>query len=148
MAKVTQIITSSGIDPGFLTLELTESILIDNVDDKIQILHDLKSLGVKLAIDDFGTGYSSFSYLRKLPVDELKIDRAFVMEIRDQPQSRAIISSIIYLAKSLGLTTVAEGIEEIEELEFLKDQGCDEYQGFYFSRAVPNHKFVEFLKSV
>jgi EAL domain-containing protein (putative c-di-GMP-specific phosphodiesterase class I) len=145
LEKVKKIIIASGINPNFLTLELTESILIDNIEEKIETLIGLKLLGINLSIDDFGTGYSSFNYLRKLPVDELKIDRSFVMEIKDHPKSRSIISSILYLAQSLNLTTVAEGIEEPEELKFMQSQGCKSYQGFIFSRAVPNKQFLELL---
>lgn len=145
--KVKKIITASGIEPQFLTLELTESLLIDDVEEKIEILTQLKALGVKLSIDDFGTGYSSFSYLCKLPIDELKIDRSFIMEIMHHTESRAIVSSIIHLAKSLKLLTVAEGIEKPEELKFLRNRGCKLFQGFYYSPAVPNAQFLNLLKS-
>ncbi len=144
--KVKDIIVTSGIDPQFLTLELTESVLIEDVEEKIELLVQLKELGVKLSIDDFGTGYSSFSYLRKLPLDELKIDRSFVMEITTHPESRAIVSTIIYLAKSLNLLTVGEGIEKIEELEFMRKHGCRLFQGFYHSPAVPNPQFLQLLE--
>jgi diguanylate cyclase (GGDEF)-like protein len=132
-----QTLSSIGVDPAYLTLELTESLLIDNIDEKIKLLEELKSLGFKLSIDDFGTGYSSLSYLRILPVDELKIDRSFIMEVLQHEDSKAITSTIIYLAKSLRLLTVAEGVEEREHRDFLAELGCDQYQGFLFSRAVP-----------
>ncbi|MDX2479072.1 MAG: EAL domain-containing protein, partial [Desulfuromusa sp.] len=98
-------------------------------------------------IDDFGTGYSSLSYLRKLPVHELKIDRSFVMETTDNEDSRAIVATIVFLSKQLGLSTVAEGIETIEELNFLTQLNCDQYQGFYFSRAIPSAEFIKLLSS-
>jgi diguanylate cyclase (GGDEF)-like protein len=145
---VKEIISTSGIDPAFLTLELTESLLLDDIEQKIKILHDLKEIGVKLSIDDFGTGYSSLSYLRKLPVDELKIDRSFIMEVSDNSDSRAIVSTIIFLADSLDLLTVAEGIEESVEFSFLKEQGCDQYQGYLFSRPIPGDELFKLLPSL
>ncbi len=148
MATTRQIIISSGIDTRYLTLELTESLLLEDVDQKIILLKSLKELGVKLSIDDFGTGYSSLSYLRKLPVDELKIDRSFVMEVTDHADSRAIVSTIIYLANSLNLLTVAEGIEQETELSFLKEQGCHQFQGFLFSRAISADELFKLLPSL
>ncbi|MCP4158327.1 MAG: EAL domain-containing protein, partial [bacterium] len=145
IVKMEKIIVDSGIDTQFLTLELTESLLLVNVEEKIRLLKRLKEMGVKLSIDDFGTGYSSLSYLRKLPVDELKIDRSFIMEVTEHADSRAIVSTIVFLAKNLNLSTVAEGIEKKEELDFLKDLGCNQYQGFYFSRAIPAGNFFELL---
>ena len=146
ISKVKNIIDASGIDPQFLTLELIESVMIEDVEEKIELLNQLKALGVKLSIDDFGTGYSSFSYLRKLPIDELKIDRSFVMEITTHPASRAIVSTIVYLARNLNLLTVAEGIEKPEELEFMRKHGCELFQGFYYSPAVPNDQFLNLLE--
>ncbi len=146
ISKVKNIIDASGIDPQFLTLELIESVMIEDVEEKIELLNQLKALGVKLSIDDFGTGYSSFSYLRKLPIDELKIDRSFVMEITTHPASRAIVSTIVYLARNLNLLTVAEGIEKPEELEFMRKHGCELFQGFYYSPAVPNDQFLSLLE--
>ena len=148
LATVQQIIRSSGINAKCLTLELTESLLVDEIDEKIKVLHELKKLGISLSIDDFGTGYSSLSYLRKLPVDELKIDRSFVMEVTNHADSRAIVSTIIYLAKSLNLLTVAEGIEEETELSFLKEQGCQQFQGFLFSQAIPEDELFKLLPSL
>jgi diguanylate cyclase (GGDEF)-like protein len=145
LSTVKRIIGSSGIDPRFLTLELTESLLLGNIDDKIKLLKSLKSMGLKLSIDDFGTGYSSLSYLRKLPLDELKIDRSFIMEVSKSADSRAIVSTIVFLARSLKLSIVAEGIEKKEELEFLRKLGCHQYQGFFFSRPVPSNEIVELL---
>lgn len=146
LEKMKGIIFKSGIDPKFLTIEITESLLIDNVDHKIELLHSLKRIGVKLSIDDFGTGYSSFSYLRQLPVDELKIDRSFVSEITTYRESRALVSAIIFLAKSLNMETVAEGIEKKEELKFLHQQRCDQFQGYLFSRPVSSEQFLLLLK--
>lgn len=133
LAVVRRIIDDSGIDSRFLTLEITESLLITDIDEKLNTLKQLKEMGLKLSIDDFGTGYSSLSYLRMLPVDELKIDRSFIKGLAEHADSRAIVSTIIFLADKLGLLTVAEGIESEEELNFLKKEGCHQYQGYFFS---------------
>ena len=130
------IVEASGISPQLLTLEVTESLFLDNVDKKIKSMQDLKDLGIKLSIDDFGTGYSSLSYLKKLPLDELKIDRSFFFNLFEDTKSRALVSTLIYLAKSLNLTIVAEGVETEEQLSFLQQGACDQYQGFLFSPPV------------
>lgn len=144
-ATIKRIIVSSGINPRFLTLELTESLLFEDIESKIKLLELLKGAGVQLSIDDFGTGFSSLSYLTRLPLDEIKIDRSFIMQLTTNPQSRAIVSTIISLANSLNLATVAEGIEHPEELEFLKKQGCRRYQGFLYSRPVAADELFEML---
>ena len=138
-------ISSSQIDTRFLTLELTESLLLGNIDEKIKIMKSLRTMGLKLSIDDFGTGYSSLSYLRKLPLDELKIDRSFIMEVSNRNDSRAIVATIVFLARRLKLSTVAEGVEKKEELEFLQKLGCNQYQGFFFSRPVPSNELPDLL---
>jgi len=140
-----QIIDNSRIDTKFLTLEITESLLIDDIEGKIKMLEKFKALGLKLSIDDFGTGYSSFNYLRRLPVNELKIDRAFIMDLSQNSDSRAIVSSMIFLSHSLGMITVAEGIETEEQLWVLQDEQCDQYQGYYFSRPVPSEELFKLL---
>jgi diguanylate cyclase (GGDEF)-like protein len=145
LPTIQQIIENSGIDRRFLTLELTESLLFGENDDNIDILESLKAMGVKLSIDDFGTGYSSLSYLRKLPVDELKIDRSFIRELSESPESHAIVSTIVFLARSLNLLTVAEGIEKKKELAILRETGCHQYQGYLFSGPVPNTDFVKMI---
>jgi len=145
LSTVKEIISNSGIDKRFLTLELTESLLLGDIDDKIKIMQNLRSTGLKLSIDDFGTGYSSLNYLRKLPLDELKIDRSFIMELSKSADTRAIVSTIVFLARSLKLSTVAEGIENKVELEFLRKLGCHQYQGFFFSRPVPPKELLELL---
>ena len=140
-----RIISSSQIDTRFLTLELTESLLLGNIDEKIKIMKNLRAMGLKLSIDDFGTGYSSLSYLRKLPLDELKIDRSFIMEVSSRNDSRAIVATIIFLARRLKLATVAEGVEKKEELGFLQKLGCNQYQGFIFSQPVPSNELPDLL---
>ena len=132
-----RIIKNSGIDPSQLTLEFTESLFMENTEARLRQLMELRSLGVNLAIDDFGTGYSSLNYLRKLPVNELKIDRSFISSVPNNQSSCAIVTSIIFLARQLGLKTVAEGVENESQYRFLKEIDCHQIQGYYFSRPVP-----------
>ena len=132
-----KIIATTGVDPSLIKLEITEGLFLENVEEKIERLQALRSLGLKISIDDFGTGYSSLSYLGKLPVDELKIDRSFITDVESSEENQAIIASIIYMAHRLHMETVAEGIENKEQLEYIKAQNCDIYQGFYFSRPLP-----------
>jgi EAL domain-containing protein (putative c-di-GMP-specific phosphodiesterase class I) len=123
-----------GIAPAFLELELTESALIDDREKAVSILERLKALGVDIAVDDFGTGYSSLSYLSGLPVDCLKIDRAFVMKVSKGGRDAAIAQAIISLGHTLGLRVIAEGVETAGQLNFLRKHGCDEGQGYLFAR--------------
>ncbi|BHH85200.1 GGDEF/EAL domain-containing response regulator [Desulforhopalus sp. 52FAK] len=132
-----KILETTNVDPSCIKLEITEGLFLENIEEKIRTLKALKDLGVQISIDDFGTGYSSLSYLGKLPVDELKIDRSFLKNVESNEESRAIIASIIYMAHSLNLSTVAEGIENNQQLDYIKTQHCDVYQGFYFSRPLP-----------
>ena len=134
-----------GIPPSKLELEITEGILIDNVDQAIEKLLQVKELGCRISIDDFGTGYSSLAYLRQFPLDKLKIDRAFVKDIPDADDG-VIAKSIIMLADHLGLEVVAEGIETVEQLDFLKQNGCNKFQGFLFSRPAPPDEILGIAK--
>jgi EAL domain-containing protein (putative c-di-GMP-specific phosphodiesterase class I) len=140
---VKDILASTGADGQQLIVELTEGVIMDNAQANIQTLRQLKDMGLKLAIDDFGTGYSSLSYLDRFPLDELKIDRSFIMQIRGPDDRAAIITAIIAMAHSLGLKVVAEGIETEAQLAFLKAQGCDEFQGYLKSKPVPADEFTE-----
>ncbi|WP_167527813.1 GGDEF/EAL domain-containing response regulator [Desulfosarcina alkanivorans] len=140
-----RVVGSSGIDPCQLTIEVTEGMLLEDLDAKIALMKGLKDLGLKLSIDDFGTGYSSLSYLRKLPLDELKIDRSFFIDFFEDTKSRALVSSMIFLSHNLNLLTVAEGVETEAQLRFLQKGGCDLYQGYLFSRPLPNDKLIELL---
>ena len=133
---VERLITASGVDPANVELEVTETMLLIDVEDTIRKMNRLKELGVSFAIDDFGTGYSSLSYLKKLPLDRLKIDKSFVRDVHKDPHDAAIVSTIIAMARNLGLAVIAEGVETAEELEFLKKAGCDAFQGYYFSRPI------------
>ena len=133
--EIAKIIKEIGIDAKFIELELTETIVMDNPEKTTLMLDVIKNLGVTLSIDDFGTGYSSLCYLRKLPVDVLKVDQSFVREI-DQDNSATIASAIVSMAHSLRLKVVAEGVETIEQLKFFQQQNCEIIQGDYFSPAV------------
>lgn len=133
-AQVKQALTSSGLPPTSLTLEVTESMLMTDLNQGIAMLAHLRELGVKVAIDDFGTGYSSLSYLKDLPIDYLKIDRVFVKDIVTNSDDAAIANSIIGLAHNLGLKVIAEGVEDSEILEVLSLFGCDQYQGYFFAK--------------
>jgi len=133
-----------GLDFEGFDLEITESLLISNVDDAVRKLVCLKEYGVSISIDDFGTGYSSLAYLRQFPIDKLKIDRAFVKDI-PHGDDGTLASSITLLGHVLGMKVVAEGIETEEQLRLLKEQGCDEYQGFYFSKPLPSKEITELL---
>jgi EAL domain-containing protein (putative c-di-GMP-specific phosphodiesterase class I) len=130
----------SGLDPKFLELELTESILIQDIQSVLPTVERLKGLGLRLSIDDFGTGYSSLSYLKRLKVDKLKIDQSFVRDLATDPEDAAIVRTIIQMAKSLNLKTIAEGVEDEETLSFLKLNDCDEAQGYLIGRPMePDH---------
>lgn len=137
---------AAGLPPQRMVVELTESMLMDDVDNSRALMQELKNLGVTLSIDDFGTGYSSLSYLKSFPLDELKIDRSFVMDLPGSTSDMAIVRAIIGLGHSLGMSVIAEGIETEGQLDSMKSLGCDNYQGFLFSRPVPVDAFVALLK--
>jgi EAL domain-containing protein (putative c-di-GMP-specific phosphodiesterase class I) len=135
-SEVSAVLAATGLAPELLTLELTESVLMQDAEAAIAMLSELKSLGVRLAIDDFGTGYSSLNYLRRFPIDELKIDRSFVASLDDGPTQSAVVLSILRLSETLHLETVAEGIEESSQLAVLRDLGADLGQGYLFARPL------------
>lgn len=142
---VRQTLEITGLEPQYLQLELTESMLIQNMEHLVSIIQSLKKLGVHIVLDDFGTGYSSFSYLRHLCIDSLKIDRSFVRNIPIHPQDGLISSAIINLAKSLNIQVVAEGVETKEQVQFLMDHSCDQMQGFFFSRPLQAEQLRDYL---
>jgi diguanylate cyclase (GGDEF)-like protein len=143
---VKRIIDESGIDPQYLELELTESVVMTHAEYTVQTLMELRALGVKLAIDDFGTGYSSLSYLRKFPLDRIKIDQSFIRHIKNTPANEAIVCAIIALGESLGLETVAEGVENDDELACVLSHHCHEVQGYHFARPLSANDFVDWLR--
>jgi len=136
----------AGLHPQYLEVELTESAVMSEPEESIAILEQLSAMGVLVSVDDFGTGYSSMSYLRRFPIDKLKIDRVFINEIVSRPEDASIVRAIVSLAHSLRLKVVAEGVETSAQLDFLKHVGCDEYQGFHFSRPVPAIEFERLVR--
>ncbi|QDT13389.1 putative bifunctional diguanylate cyclase/phosphodiesterase [Planctomycetes bacterium K23_9] len=147
LSTVQNAIQTYGVDPKQLDFEITEGLLIDDIEAAVEKLNQLKVLGASISIDDFGTGYSSLAYLRQLPIDRLKIDRAFIKDFPDADDGM-IANSIIVLAKSLGLKVLAEGVETKQQLDFLHYQDCNEYQGYYFSRPVLPDEAVPFFTMV
>ncbi|MEO4016198.1 putative bifunctional diguanylate cyclase/phosphodiesterase [Pseudomonas rossensis] len=145
---IEQTLKQTGLEPALLELEITEGILMQNVETTVTALTRLKAMGVRLAIDDFGTGYSSLSYLQRFPIDVLKIDQSFIRGLSSDSNDAALVSAIISLGRSLKLTIIAEGVETLEQLDFLKAHQCEEGQGFYFSKAVEPDAFVRYLGSV
>jgi diguanylate cyclase (GGDEF)-like protein len=148
VALVRKALNDSGLDPGMLELEITESVLIKYNAEAIDKLNELGELGVKLAIDDFGTGYSSLSYLKRLPIHRLKIDKSFVRESHIDPDDAAIATAIIGMAKGLGIGVTAEGVENEEQLAFLKKAGCQIVQGYYFGTPLPADDLAKLVRQV
>ena len=144
-STVKQIINKSEIDPRFLELEVTEGALISNIDEAIEKMLILKELGIKFSIDDFGTGYSSLTYLKKLPIDIIKIDQSFIRNMHRDKDDKVLTHTIIQMSQNLGLGLIAEGVEKIEHLNFLKEEGCESYQGYFFSKPVPFDEFKKLL---
>lgn len=145
-ALVKDVLAETGLSPEYLELELTESLLLSNQDVMFSVLQEFTQMGVKLAIDDFGTGYSSLSYLKQFRVNKLKIDRSFVRDIATDAGDAAITVAIISMARSLGLTVIAEGVEDQEQMSFLRDHGCDEIQGFLFSKPLTASEVAGILR--
>jgi len=146
VAQILQTLNESGARPSQLKLELTEGLLLDNAETVIAHMTTLKSHGVGFSLDDFGTGYSSLSYLKRLPLDQLKIDRSFVREVLSDANDAAIVRTVVALGRSLGMEVVAEGVETLAQRDFLAEAGCRIYQGYLFSRPLPAAQFEEFLK--
>jgi EAL domain-containing protein (putative c-di-GMP-specific phosphodiesterase class I) len=144
VAKVLDALARTGADPSRLKLELTESVLVDNVEDIIRKMTLLRAKGVVFSLDDFGVGYSSLSYLKRLPLGQLKIDRSFVRDVLDDPNDAVIARAIVTLSHSLGLDVIAEGVETQAQRRFLADAGCHAYQGYLFCRPLPIEQFEAF----
>jgi diguanylate cyclase (GGDEF)-like protein len=145
LAKLTRIIHASGLDPSLLELEITESVVMSNAKGAVSVLEQLKSLGVQIAIDDFGTGYSSLAYLKRFPIDILKVDRSFIRDIPADSGSMKITRAIIAMAHSLRLKVVAEGVETAEQLQFLRSQCCDAIQGYFLYRPLREDELTDVL---
>jgi diguanylate cyclase (GGDEF)-like protein/PAS domain S-box-containing protein len=143
--QVASVLKNTGANPKRLKLELTESLLVENLSDVIVKMHTLKRLGVSFSLDDFGTGYSSLAYLRRLPIDELKIDQSFVRDVLTDPNDAAIARTVVALGHSLGLQVIAEGVETAEHREFLLRNGCLLFQGYHFGRPIPSQEFEALL---
>jgi len=144
MDDIVAILAETGLPASLLELEITEGVLMENVNANLDLLHGFQAAGFHLSIDDFGTGYSSMSYLKRFPIDQLKIDRSFVHDVPGDGE--AIATAIIAMAHSLGLSVVAEGVETPEQVEFLRQAGCDIMQGYYFARPMPAHQVTELLR--
>lgn len=145
---VFDVIEDTGIDPKKLELEITESVALEDLDYTISTIKELKAIGVEFSLDDFGTGYSSMSYLKRLPVSNLKIDKSFLDTVMDDASDQKIIQAIISLARNLDLHVIAEGVERFEQEQFLQDSNCNMAQGFLYSKPVPKDRAVEFLNSM
>ena len=146
VAQVRATVQRHAINPALLKLEITESLLLEKVDDTIATMNALHEIGVQFSLDDFGTGYSSLQYLRKLPLDQLKIDQSFICDIATNINDETIVHTIIAMAQSLNLDVIAEGVETEEQRQFLLKNGCTHYQGYLFGRPVPIEQFEALLK--
>ncbi|MGB4923634.1 MAG: EAL domain-containing protein [Candidatus Nitrotoga sp.] len=145
---VRQAISTTGINPALLKIELTESQLIDNISDTVAKMNALKALGIRFSMDDFGTAYSSIAYLKQLPLDQLKIDQTFIRDLGDNSSNAALVQAIVLMGRTFGLDVIAEGVEIEAQLEFLNLHGCHAYQGYLFSRPLPLEEFEEFIERV
>ncbi|MGB7598553.1 MAG: EAL domain-containing protein, partial [Gallionella sp.] len=134
------------VKPMRLKLELTESMFQENIEETIAVMNALKEIGVQFSLDDFGTGYSSLQYLKRLPLDQLKIDRSFVSDLATDNSDKAMVRTIAAMAQSLNMDVIAEGVETEEQRQFLMDSGCPHYQGYLFGRPVPIEQFEASLK--
>jgi len=143
LARISSLLEDHNLAPALLQLEITESFIMNQAEEALRLLHQLKSLGIQLAIDDFGTGYSSLSYLKRLPVDTLKIDQSFVRGLPGDGNDVAIVRAIIALGRSMQLTVIAEGVETTAQELFLAAEGCEQIQGFVISRPIPADAFAE-----
>jgi EAL domain-containing protein (putative c-di-GMP-specific phosphodiesterase class I) len=143
--SVVQALNASGLAPALLELELTESILITEAESALETVRNLKNLGIRFAVDDFGTGYSSLAYLKRFPVDKLKIAQVFIQDMNTNPEDAAIVHAIIQMARAFNLRTIAEGIETEDTVEHLRLHHCDEVQGNYFSRPLLAEEFQQYM---
>ncbi|HPS87920.1 MAG TPA: EAL domain-containing protein, partial [Spirochaetota bacterium] len=142
---IKDVLDRTGMPPSCLEIEITESAIVKSMNTAIHVLTQLRELGIKISLDDFGTGYSSLSYLKTLPVDKIKIDRSFIIDIGKNKKTEAVISGIIMLAKIMNLDVIAEGVETAEQADFLILKGCSDIQGFLYSRPLPEEQFTMLL---
>jgi EAL domain-containing protein (putative c-di-GMP-specific phosphodiesterase class I) len=148
LAKIVRhILEEYGINPALLEFELTESVLMIEPESAVEILREIKSYGIGLSVDDFGTGYSSLAYLKRFPIDTLKIDRMFIKDITSNHEDAAITRAVIVLAHELDLNVIAEGVETFDQLELLVKHGCDQIQGYLFSKPVTSDECAAMIKS-
>ena len=147
LVSLSMVLADTGLEPRFLDLEITEGMIMKHAEKAVATLARLHALGVQLSVDDFGTGYSSLAYLKRFPVQRLKIDQSFVRDLATDPDDDAIVTAVIAMARSLKLAVIAEGVETREQLAFLASLNCDEYQGYYFSRPVPAEDFARLLQA-
>lgn len=148
VTSVRMALNDANLPPDFLELEVTESMLMHDTTGAVDVLRQLRRLGVNIAMDDFGTGYSSLSYLKLFPFDRIKIDRSFVSELTDDKDAAAIVKAIVALGRSLDMQTTAEGVETSAQLTYLREEACDEIQGYYFGRPVPADQFGSLVRSL
>jgi len=146
LEDVARVLKQTGLDPAYLELEITEGAVMNNPEQAVILLNRLKAFGIHFAIDDFGTGYSSLNYLKRFPLNTLKIDRTFIRDLPGDSDDAAITQAILAMAHSLRLVVVAEGVETAEQMRFLLDNHCDEIQGYYFSRPQPANDFALLLR--
>ena len=147
VSQVQRVLTETGANPSLLKLELTESIVLINIDDTIAKMQEIKLLGLSFSMDDFGTGYSSLQYLKRLPLDQVKIDKSFVNNIATDINDAAIVQAIIAMTRALGLNVIAEGVETEAQRAFLNKNACHDFQGYLFSKPVAIEEFEELLQS-
>lgn len=143
---IREALEESGLEPNCLTLEITESVAMKNVGFVMNTIEELKRIGVQIAIDDFGTGYSSLSYLKRFRVHTLKIDRSFIRDITTDEDNAAIVTALIAMSQQMKMRSLAEGVETIEQLHFLKEKGCNEVQGYVYSKPLPAEEMEQLLK--
>ena len=146
--QIKRLISKHGIDPTYIELELTESIALVNIEESIQKIEELKKIGITFALDDFGTGYSSLAYLKRLPIDYLKIDQSFIKNMMVDNEDKLITETIVSVAQSFKLKVIAEGVEESEQLEHLKSIDCDIYQGYLKNRPIPAEEFESMVREM
>ena len=146
VSRVQTAIDEHAIDPKLLKLELTESMLVENIEDTIATMKALNEIGIRFSLDDFGTGYSSLQYLKRLPLDQLKIDQSFVRDISSNVSDKTIVRTIIAMAESLNLSVIAEGVETEEQRDALMGRGCKYYQGYLFGKPLPIEQFEALLR--